>query len=95
MKYTTVINDTTSLGCMIKAQLIDGLRKGDKNAVETAISILNDMPVMSIPDGYLYDTETTTMFVYRHKYTGDEIHIRKPIQLWLPDENTMKTIITK
>jgi hypothetical protein len=95
MKCTTVINDTTSLGHMTREQLINGLRKGDKAAVKTAISILNDMPVTNIPDGYHYDTETATMLVYRHKYTGDEMHIRKPIQLCLPDGNTMKTIITK
>ena len=95
MKYTTVINDTTSLGHTTREQLINGLRKGDKAAVETVISILNDMSVTNIPDGYHYDTETATMLVYRHKYTGNEMHIRKPIQLCLLDENTMEINLIK
>jgi len=47
------------------------------------------MPVTKIPDGYHYDTETDTMLVYRHKYTGDEIHIKKPIQLQLTDNEPL------
>ena len=86
----TVINDTTTLGHMTKEQLIKGLRDGDKNAIDIAVSVLEDMPVTNIPDGYHYDTETATVLVYRHKYTGDEIHIRKPIQLCLPDNNVTK-----
>lgn len=91
--HKTIINNTTPLGYMTREQLINGLRKGDKDAVKTAISILNDMPVTSIPYGYQYDTETATILVYRHKYTGDEIHIRKPIQLCLPDDKTATDII--
>lgn len=30
-----------------------------------------------IPEDYKYDTERSDIFVYRHKYTGDEIHIAK------------------
>lgn len=30
-----------------------------------------------IPKDYYYDTETQDFYVYRHIYTGDEIHITK------------------
>lgn len=30
-----------------------------------------------IPENFMYDTETNDFFVYRNKYTGDEIHIEK------------------
>ena len=30
-----------------------------------------------IPKNYCYDTETPDFYVYRHKYTGKEIHIAK------------------
>ncbi len=30
-----------------------------------------------IPKDYCYDTETPDFYVYRHKYTGKEIHIAK------------------
>ena len=32
-----------------------------------------------IPEDYTYDTETEDFLVYRHKYTGKEIHIEKPV----------------
>jgi len=37
--------------------------------------IVEELP--TIPKDYLYDTETNEFYVYRHKYTGDEIHIVK------------------
>lgn len=30
-----------------------------------------------IPKDYCYDAETPDFYVYRHKYTGKEIHIAK------------------
>ena len=30
-----------------------------------------------IPQDYRYDTETDKFYVYRNKYTGNEIHIEK------------------
>ena len=33
--------------------------------------------INEIPKDYKYDTETKDFLVYRHKYTGDEIHIEK------------------
>ena len=38
--------------------------------------------INEIPKDYKYDTETKDFLVYRHKYTGDEIHIEKSIPLY-------------
>ena len=38
---------------------------------------------MDIPKGYIYDTETPDFYVYRHKYTGDEIHRSKNPPLYV------------
>lgn len=45
--------------------------------------------IYEIPKDYKYDTETKDFLVYRHKYTGEEIHIERPIPLyrleqWIP-----------
>jgi hypothetical protein len=50
-------------------------------ALDMAINALSKEPeyLSKIPYDYKYDTETEDCFVYRHKYTGKEIHIEKPI----------------
>ena len=52
------------------------------------INILFDIVEESptIPKDYLYDTETNEFYVYRHKYTGDEIHIVKEPSIYLIKE---------
>ena len=52
------------------------------------ISILYDIVKESptIPKDYIYDTETDEFLVYRHKYTGDEIHIVKEPTIYLIKE---------
>lgn len=52
------------------------------------ISILYDIVEESptIPEDYLYDTETDEFYVYRHRYTGDEIHIVKEPSIYLIKE---------
>lgn len=45
--------------------------------------------VAKVPDDYKYDCETTEFYVYRHKYTGDEIHIAKEPLLYLPIEKNL------
>lgn len=59
--------------------------------LEMAIKALEQEPITiyEIPKDYKYDTETEDFLVYRHKYTGDEIHIERPIPLyrlekWIP-----------
>lgn len=54
--------------------------------------------IKEIPKDYKYDTETEDFLVYRHKYTGHEIHIEKPVpryrieqpsfEKWLSSFNT-------
>ena len=38
--------------------------------------------INKIPEDYVYDTETDEFEVYRHKYTGKEIHITKEPKLY-------------
>lgn len=42
--------------------------------------------ISTIPKDYLYDTETKDVYVYRHKYTGDEIHIAKNPKTYILQE---------
>lgn len=53
------------------------------------ISIIYDIVEESptIPKDYVYDTETNEFYVYRHKYTGDEIHIVKEPSIYLIKED--------
>ena len=51
-------------------------------AIDMAIKALEQQPyetIKEIPKDYKYDTETEDFLVYRHKYTGHEIHIEKPV----------------
>lgn len=50
-------------------------------ALEIAIKALEQEPIVinEIPKDYKYDTETEDFLVYRHKYTGNEIHIERPV----------------
>lgn len=56
----------------------------DKDVWEKAEKALEQEPTVinEIPKDYKYDTETKDFLVYRHKYTGDEIHVEKPIPLY-------------
>lgn len=53
-------------------------------ACDMAIEALKNIQVLDkIPQNYLYDTEAEHCLVYRHKYTGKEIHILKPTDLFV------------
>ncbi len=62
--------------------------KTEIQALEMAIKALEQEPITiyEIPKDYNYDTETKDFLVYRHKYTGDEIHIERPISLYRLDQ---------
>lgn len=49
------------------------------DVTESIIKALEQVPteIDEIPKDYVYDTETKDFVVYRHKYSGDEIHIKK------------------
>ena len=54
-------------------------------ALDEAIKALEQQPmevINKIPEDYVYDTETDEFEVYRHKYTGKEIHITKEPKLY-------------
>lgn len=54
------------------------------DALNMAIEALNNIQVLDkIPKDYLYDAETNEFLVYRNKYTGKEIHILKPTDLFV------------
>jgi len=46
--------------------------------------IVKESPI--IPKDYIYDTETEEFYVYRHKYTGHEIHIIKEPPIYIVKE---------
>lgn len=49
--------------------------------LKVILEIVEALP--EIPEGYVYDTETDSLYVYRHKYTGDEILIPKDSRTFL------------
>ena len=56
-----------------------------KDICYAAIKALEQEPcetITEIPKDYVYDTETNDFIVYRHKYTGEEIHIKKPVRTY-------------
>lgn len=53
-------------------------------SLDMAIEALKEVKILDkIPNNYLYDTETDKCLVYRNKYTGKEIHILKPTDLFV------------
>ena len=48
-----------------------------------------------IPEGYVYDTETSDFYVYRHKYTGDEIHKSKNPPLYVNIQPYINEVLDK
>ena len=58
-----------------------------EEAIKLGIRVLDATPeIKEIPKDYKYDTETDEFEVYRHIYTGDEIHILKEPQLYRYDK---------
>ena len=51
------------------------------NMAIEALELIQDIP--EIPKDFKYDTETREFLVYRHKYTGEEIHIIKPTSTYI------------
>lgn len=49
--------------------------------------IVKESPI--IPKDYIYDTETEEFYVYRHKYTGHEIHIIKEPPIYCEEINEL------
>ena len=49
--------------------------------VRIIYDIVKEAP--TIPKDYIYDTETNEFVVYRHKYTGKEIHVVKDPDVYL------------
>lgn len=58
-----------------------------EESIKLGIRVLDATPeIKEIPKDYKYDTETAEFEVYRHIYTGDEIHILKEPQLYRYDK---------
>lgn len=79
--------------------LIDLINSDDdsEEAVQMAIKALEQEPTIihEIPKDYKYDTETEDFIVYRHKYTGDEIHIERPIPLYRVEQEPCEDCISR
>lgn len=74
-KTITEMRDNNGTGtqqevCKFLANLMDVLEKQIQEPCEA---------IKEIPKDYKYDTETEDFLVYRHMYTGHEIHIEKPV----------------
>lgn len=69
----------------------------DYDALRIAREILEQEPITiyEIPKDYKYDTETEDFLVYRHKYTGDEIHIERPVPLYRLDQELCEDCISR
>jgi hypothetical protein len=66
----------------VRGYLTDLLPIEDYDEVEEIMSALEQgscKTIKEIPKDYKYDTETNDFLVYRHIYTGHEIHIEKPV----------------
>ena len=48
-----------------------------------------------IPKDYYYDTETPDFYVYRHKYTGKEIHIVKNPKTYINIQRYINEVLEK
>lgn len=72
------------------------LIQGNTRMVELCdlcIRVLEAIPeIKEIPKDYKYDTETDEFDVYRHKYTGHEIHILKEPPLYRLEVQTCENI---
>lgn len=67
----------------IPEEAIELLKNKSDLTVEESI-LANSIPltdfvsdIHEIPENFYYDTETNEFYVYRHRYTGKEIHILK------------------
>jgi len=70
----------------------------DAGALEMAIKALEQEPcetIKEIPKDYKYDTETKDFLVYRHMYTGHEIHIEKPVPRYRLDQQPCNDAISR
>ena len=83
-KYFPIIEDAEKTDCLECAEEHEQLAEWLKELkqLRNSVEIISD-----IPDDYFYDTETEDFLVYRHRYTGEEIHILKPVKTYrLKDE---------
>ena len=64
-------------------EIIKILNQNPKTANKLGVmyQIVKESP--TIPENYVYDTETVDFLVYRHKYTGQEIHIIKDPEVYM------------
>lgn len=69
-----------------------------RDACRTAVEKLQPKPVIpisEIPKDYIYDTDTRDFLVYRNKYTGDEMHIKRPASLYILDQDLCSACVNR
>lgn len=67
-------------------------------AIDYAVKALEQNPIITIseiPKDYDYDTETRDFLVYRNKYTGDEMHIKRPALLYVLDQDLCDACVNR
>lgn len=67
-------------------------------AIDYAVEVLKQQlceTIKEIPKDYKYDTETKDFLVYRHIYTGHEIHIEKPVPRYRLEQEPCEDCISR
>lgn len=64
------------------------LNRSSNQPVLQGLSIIYELVQNSpaVPEDYLLDTETENFWVYRHKYTGKEIHLVKNPSVFMVED---------
>ncbi len=66
--------------------------------IDYAVKALEQNPIITIseiPKNYDYDTETRDFLVYRNKYTGDKMHIKRPASLYILDQDLCDACVNR
>ena len=82
----------------IQTDAVYNILHDEKEALEMAIKALKQQSceaIEEIPKDYKYDTETEDFLVYRHKYTGHEIHIEKPVPRYKLEQQPCEDAISR
>ena len=67
-------------------------------AIDYVVKVLEQNPfitISEIPKDYDYDCDTRDFLVYRNRYTGDEMHIKRPASLYILDQDLCSACVNR
>ena len=67
-------------------------------AIDYVVKVLEQNPfitISEIPKDYDYDCDTRDFLVYRNRYTGDEMHIKRPTSLYVLDQDLCSACVNR